>query len=295
MAQVHIATASGLFTVGDSSGVDLADRDVGAIAADDGSWWAIGGRSILRGAPGAGWDKVATVDGRVLGCIRPTAHGVFVGTDEAHLLRLDETGVDPVQGFEDAPGRDDWYTPWGGPPAVRSIAASEGSVHVNVHVGGILHSDDGRTWSPTIDIHSDVHEVIARGDTVIAATAYGLALSGDRGGSWEFTDDGLHASYSRAVALAGDRVLITASLGPRGGRGAIYRRALEGSDPFQKVHTGLPEWFPDNIDSGCVSAAGAVAAFGTTDGRAYVTEDAGDSWTEVAGDLPEVRAVVVAT
>ena len=294
MALVHVATASGLFTFGDSSGIDLDDRDVAAIAGDDGAWWAIAGNSILHGAPGSGWDEVATVEGRVLACIRPTVHGVLVGTDEAHLLQVDGT-VGPVQAFEDAPGRDDWYTPWGGPPAVRSIATSEGSVHVNVHVGGILRSDDGKTWSPTIDIHSDVHEVIARGDIVIAATAYGLAASHDRGGSWDFTEDGLHASYARAVALAGDRILMTASLGPRGGRGAIYRRALDGSDPFQKVHSGLPEWFPDNIDSGSVAAAGNIAAFGTADGRAYISEDAGDSWTELADDLPEVRGVAVET
>ena len=128
---------------------------------------------------------------------------------------------------------------------------------------------------------------------MIAATAYGLAVSRDRGGSWLFTEDGLHASYARAVALAGDRILITASLGPRGGRGAIYRRSLDSSDPFEKVHTGLPEWFPDNIDSSCVSAAGELAAFGTADGRVYTTEDAGDSWSELAEGIPEVRGVVV--
>jgi hypothetical protein len=293
MALVHLATASGLFTFGDRSGVDLEDRDIAAIATDDGGWWAIAGNSILRGAPGSGWDEVATTEGRAPNCIRPTIHGVFVGTDRAHLLRVDGATVIPVEGFEDAPGRDDWYTPWGGPPAVRSIATSEGAVHVNVHVGGILSSGDGREWSPTIDIHSDVHEVIASGDILIAATAFGLAVSPDRGGSWEFTEDGLHASYARAVALAGDQVLMTASLGPRGGRGAIFRRPLHGSEPFERIHTGLPEWFPDNLDSGCVSARDNVAAFGTSDGRAYVSEDRGAAWNELAHDLPEVRAVVV--
>ena len=54
-------------------------------------------------------------------------------------------------------------SPPGADPAVRTIAAgAEGELYVNVHVGGILRSDDdGASWRPTIDIRSDVHEVLA--------------------------------------------------------------------------------------------------------------------------------------
>ena len=39
----------------------------------------------------------------------------------------------------------------------------------------------------------------------------------------------LHATYSRAVAFAGDFVLLTASTGPRTDRGAVYRRPIDGA------------------------------------------------------------------
>jgi hypothetical protein len=294
MASIHVATAAGIFGFGDGSEVALPDRDVTALAGDDGGWWALSGHSLLHRTPGTEWVDVATVEGPAPTCVRPTVHGVLIGTEEAHLLRMEGNSPTPVAGFEDAPGRDEWFTPWGGPPAVRSIAASGDVVHVNVHVGGILRTKDAGEWSPTIDIRSDVHEVIARGEDVVAATALGLATSPDGGDTWDFTDEGLHASYARAVALAGDQLLMTASLGPRGGRGGIYRRAMGSAEPFVKVHAGIPEWFPDNIDSGCVSADGELVAFGTADGHAYVSEDSGTSWEELAAGLPLVQAVVVA-
>jgi hypothetical protein len=88
------------------------------------------------------------------------------------MLRLsDGSGVlDPIDGFGDVEGRDAWFAgsaivngqSLGPPLGIRSVAAtSNGSIlFANVNVGGIPRSmDDGRTWQPTIDINSDVHEV----------------------------------------------------------------------------------------------------------------------------------------
>ena len=92
----------------------------------------------------------------------------------------------PVESFEAIDGRDAWYTPWGDPADVRSIAAAlDGTLHVNVHVGGVARSRDaGRSWAPTVDIESDVHQVLAhpaRADVVLAAAAAGFGLSRDGG------------------------------------------------------------------------------------------------------------------
>ena len=89
-----------------------------------------------------------------------------------------------------SPGRDAWYQPHGGPPAVRTMAVDdEGRIYVNVHVGGIVRSDDeGRSWEPTIDIDVDVHQVVTvpgQPGRVVAATARGLATSDDYGRSLE--------------------------------------------------------------------------------------------------------------
>ena len=177
---------------------------------------------------------------------------------------------------------------------MRTIAAgAEGELYVNVHVGGILRSDDdGASWRPTIDIRSDVHEVLAvpgRPGLVLAATGVGTATSEDGGASWSFAHDGLAGRYCRAVALAGDTVLLSASNGPRGGDAAVYRRPLGADGPFQRCTDG----FERNIDTGCLAADGELAAFGTEDGRVFVSRDAGASWKLEASGLPAVQALVV--
>lgn len=297
MPTTIVGTQSGLFRIGASTAADLEGRDIADVAAGPDGYWAIADRStVLHQAPGADWEEAATVEGRHLRCLHPTESALLIGTDRAHLFVAHDSGR-VLPGFEEAPGRSDWFTPWGGPPDVRSIASGSESIYVNVHVGGILRSDDaGVTWSPTIDIHSDVHEVIVAGggsETVLAATAWGLALSRDGGGSWEFDEAGLHATYSRAVAYTGEHILLTASLGPRGGDAGIFRRSF-GTPGFHKVHEGLPEWFEQNLDTGCVSARGGLVALGAADGRVFLSEDHGDSWEQIA-ELPPVTKVVLDT
>ena len=110
---------------------------------------------------------------------------VFVGGDDAGLWRLRDGALEPVTSFRDAPTRADWYTPWGGPPSVLSMASHGDDLYVGVHVGGILRSGDGgETWTDTIDLHVDVHEVVVNPDDGVVWAATGeqaLAASPDRG------------------------------------------------------------------------------------------------------------------
>jgi hypothetical protein len=227
-------------------------------------------------------------------CFARTQRGLLVGTARAHLVR--DGGV--VESFDGVPGRDDWYTPWGGPPDTRSIAeATDGTLHVNVHVGGIPRSrDGGETWQPTIDVDADVHQVLAHPTDpklILAAGAIGLCVSRDGGDSYDVLTDGLHSTYARAVAIAGDVVLVTASAGPRGGRAAVYRTIIAMDRPFERCTDGVPDWFDDNIDTGCLSALDDTAVFGTVDGEVYVSGDAGSTWERAASGLPPVRAVAI--
>ena len=293
-----VGTSSGLYELnGGSPELDpaLGARDVTALDVSDGVVRAVVDRRVIVARDASGtWPELARSDELAIDCLLPTPNGLLAGTDEAHVLRLGDDGaLELDEAFETIDGRDAWYTPWGGPPAVRSMALDlAGRIHANVHVGGIPRSiDGGKSWEPTIEIDADVHQVIAHPtepDVVLAAGAVGLAISENGGTSWRIEHDGLHSRYSRAVAVVGDTILLTAATGPHGGRGAVYRVPMEGV-AFDKCVEGLPEWFDGNIDSGWLTAAGSTAAFGTSDGDVFVSEDEGVTWERAAGGLPPIR------
>jgi len=298
MATILVATRDGLHTFdadGQPRGKDHADRSVTALGRAGTELWAIVDATELWHAAGGDWSHVADLDQLRATCVTGIGADVFVGSSEARLFRLAGEALEPVEAFDHASGRETWHTPWGGPPDTRSIANWDDETYVNVHVGGILRSDDaGQTWTPTIDIDADVHHVTTAAGMVLAACAGGLAVSTDRGATWTFRTDGLEARYSRAVAVCGGVVLMSASTGPRGGRAAVYRGDLAGGT-LERCRAGLPEWFDDNIDTYRLDALpdGALASFGTSDGRLYGSTDEGATWNELVSGLPPVQRVLV--
>ena len=290
-----VGTRNGLFGQG---GDHLLDgREITALVPDADGWWALAdGRDMVRFHGGA-VEAIASIDEEVGRCLLPVAGGVLVGTANARMTFARPGSVEMLTSFDRAQGRDRWYTPWGGPPDTRSLsAAPDGAVFANVHVGGILRASDPLgAWEPTIDIDADVHQVLADPSGarhVVAATALGLAESLDGGDTWRFITDGLHAPYARAVALDGEELFMSASVGPRGGPAAVYRRS-PGEMAFVRSTGGLPEWFGQNIDTHCLAAGGGMVVFGT-EGRMFVSEDEGASWRDAGTRYPEITCVAVA-
>ena len=300
MPSVLVATKEGLHRFdegGRGEPVGLAGRDVTALGPSRDEVWAVVDRSELWHAPDVQrWSHVADLEGHRATCVVAIRGEVFVGSSEARLFRLADEGLEPTPSFDDVEGRAGWYTPWGGPPDTRSIANWDETVYVNVHVGGILrgHVSSGG-WTPTIDIDADVHQVTTAEGLVLAACAGGLAVSADRGDSWSMRRDGLDAPYSRAVAVIGDRVLVSASSGPRGGAAGVYRGSLAGGR-LERCRDGLPGSLDGNIDTYCLDADpdGTFVAFGTADGRVFGSQDSGTSWGELASGLPAIHRVLVA-
>jgi len=86
---------------------------------------------------------------------------------------------------------------------------------------------------------------------------------------------------------------VSASRGPDGQLAAVYRKPL-GSDAFERCRRGLPPWFEGNVDTGWLVGAGEDVAFGTEDGRVFVSPDEGSTWHEAASGLPEIRCLAAA-
>lgn len=287
-----------LWFSGSEQRIELTGHCITAIApCPSGMWAVVDGNSVWHRNSDGKWQVVASnIQDLQLNCLQPLNGKVLVGTTEAHLLRMAHGSIEFINSFDLALGRDEWYTPWGGPPDVRSLAVGQsGELYVNVHVVGILRSKDGgQEWQPTIDLHSDVHQVLTvphRPGLVLAATAQGLATSTDRGDSWSFDRANLHATYSRAVAVCGETVLMSTSFGPSGGKAAIYQRSLTQPGTFEKCQQGLPQWFSDNINTGSLAALGDKVAFGTSDGQIFVSNDAGLTWKQLASGLTPIHCL----
>ena len=287
MSSVLIAAQDGLHR--DGVLVALEGRDVTALARASHGWMAVTNRSEVHDVdPGFATtslgmateqiDSVASFEGRPV-----------IGAGDARLKIVHEEMHRDVP-FDTAPGRSTWYTPWGGPPAVRSLdQGPDGLRWVNVHVGGVL-VDDGSGWRPTMDIDNDVHQVIAdpvRPASAWAAAAIGLGWTTDGGASWSWTDEGMHASYARAVAVTGETVFVSGSDGPGGRNARLYRGVAGG--PLEPCAGPYKE----NIDTGWVTASEDTVAFLTPNGKVMVSSDLGTTWEE-AFRVQGPRAVLVA-
>jgi hypothetical protein len=283
MSRLRVGTAEGL--VEPSAGVTIegATRVFGdAVLGADGRvlWWSAGD----------GWTELAR--GTDLLCAVDAPGGLLIGTEGAHLVQVGASGLTRLDGFEVTPGRDEWYTPWGGPPDVRSLARTDDNVLLaGVHVGGIPRSDDGgRTWLPTIDIEADVHQVralLGRPEIVVAAAAVGYCRSDDGGMTWRVMAEGLHATYCRAIAVTPDAVIVSASEGPRGRQSALYRRPLEGTGAFERI----TEWVDGNIDTHALDALGDEAVFGTRTGVVWRSTDGGTTWDVLLDKLAPITSL----
>ncbi|HLN06448.1 MAG TPA: hypothetical protein VK217_09230, partial [Acidimicrobiales bacterium] len=177
-------------------------------------------------------------------------------------------------------------------PDLRSIAVSSaGSWFANVHVGGVWRSDDGgQSWRSVLPPEVDVHEVVTGENRRVAvAAAIGFGWSEDGGDTWQWTTDGLHASYSRAVALDGDTAFVTASTGPETTDGRLYRCSV--GDRFEPCSGGLPESFPFNLDTGSIAASAGQVALGTRNGRVFRSSDNGSTWELAAEGMRRVRTL----
>ena len=308
---VLVATwRDGLFVVsGGMPDQELTNHSVRALAPDGhgGGLAIVDGCSLCRRSPDGMWSTIATAELNLACCVM-VGDIIYVGTDDARVLRVSATGgIEQLRSFDGVAGRDKWYAGAAlingrlvGPPlGVRSMTAtSDGAVLLaNVHVGGIPRSvDGGASWEPTIDVNCDIHEVRGhpnRPDVVVAAAAVGLCTSSDGGATWAVELGGLHASYCSAVAFAGDDVLVAAAADHFATQGAIYRRGVDEHCPLVPVAGGLPGWLDGIADTGCIATHGPAVAVADKKGHLYVSANTGRTWSRWADGIPTPSSVLI--
>jgi len=212
----------------------------------------------------------------LIGCTPPNLYRIIKGQE-----------AQPVPAFQTLPVRDQWYTPWGGPPAVRSMGLTgDGWVYADIHVGSIMRSPDlGETWEPVVPgLHKDVHQVITSptdNDRVYANTYLSVYASYDRGETWHHRTDKLNQRYGRGIAVHPndpDTLLCGVSDGPSGSdvHGQLYRTEDAG-ETWTHIREGFPESTRKNIDTFHIQFSGDHA-WASDEERLYHSEDKGMTW-----------------
>lgn len=214
---------------------------------------------------------------------------VLIGTEPPQIHRLTSDGVSEAnESFGSLGCRSKWRTPWGGPPAVRSLAASpDGWVYADIHVGSIMRSSDrGLTWEPvTPSLNDDVHQVNtcpAAPDRIYADTAHAVYISDDRGDSWRYAGDDMDGRYGRAICAhpaMPDLILATVSDGPHGDNvhGQLWATDDAGAS-WQHVCRGFPEFTEDNINTFHITFDAAGRAWACVGNALYATSDPFGKW-----------------
>ena len=213
---------------------------------------------------------------------------LLIGTEPAHIFRLVSGGpAARLQAFDDLECQSTWYTPWGGPPAVRSFAHAHDTLYADIHVGSIMRSADrGSSWEPvTAHLDDDVHQVVtcaAAPMRVFANTADAVFVSEDEGQTWEHRANELPARYGRAIAVHPadcDCLLASISDGPHSDvNGQLYRSGDAGRN-WIHVTAGFPSELSDNLDTFQLGFSATGRAWAAVEERLYVSEDRGMEWT----------------
>jgi hypothetical protein len=257
------------------------------------------------------------------------AHGtLYAGVSEAGLFTSRDYGQSwqPVDGFNEQPGRENWAPGFGGLGChtILTDANNPDRIWAGISAAGFFRSDDGgKTWqpknkgvNPAVDsapastgqcVHSVTHDP-SNAEVLYRQEHRGVHKSTDGGDSWQVMEDGLPVAelsdghrcsfgFPSVMDVKSGHVFVVPLDGdnfrfPRGGQLAVYRsRDGKGWEP---LNNGLP--------SNCYTAVlrGALAAdqmdpgglyFGTASGAVYGSDDLGASWREIASGLPRVTSV----
>jgi len=231
----------------------------------------------------------------------------YAGTEPSNLYRSEDGGRSwqLLPALRDLPSEPNWSfppRPW--THHVRTIAlhpSDPDSLTVGIELGGVMRSRDGGTsWlDHNPQAHSDAHLLLtnpAKPDRLYEAAGQGIALSDDRGDSWQRLEHGLDRHYAWAAAADPadpDLWYVSVSHSPFAahGNGDGQARLLRSDDDGWRSIDGWPDEprlrrmpyamapLPDRPRSLLVGLRG---------GTLLLSEDAGQSWSELPERLPDV-------
>ncbi len=290
----------------DGDRVYVGTLDRGLYASDD------GGRSWQEASDGLLDARVLSVS--VSPSHRAAGHSVvYAGTEPSNLYRSEDAGHSwqRLPALRELPSEPHWSfppRPW--THHVRTIALHPSDpdwIAVGIELGGVMRSGDaGVSWTDhNPQAHSDAHQLLTHpraSDRLYEAAGQGIARSEDLGEHWTKLEDGLDRRYAWALAIDPadpDLWYVSVSRSPFAAHGAGDGQArllrsrgngwaavdTWGEDPSLRRMPYALTPLGDQPASLLVGLRGGVL---------LLTADAGESWSRLGLELPDVIGLATA-
>jgi photosystem II stability/assembly factor-like uncharacterized protein len=242
---------------------------------------------------------------------------LYAGTEPAGLYVSDNLGESwrELASLRAVPSAPQWNFP--SPPHIAHVKhitfAPDDPDHIYacVEQGELLSSlDGGASWQELLRnadtlarCDGDAHRVIIRTskpNEIFMPTGCGLLHSYDNGGSW--VDESARIApmgYPDVMVFDPDRqdLLFIAGAYAHPGEwfadrnaAATIARSRDGGASWQFAVNGLPQPLTANVEAMTLETFGRTCAvfIATTAGDVYCSENEGETWSKIAGDLPPI-------
>ncbi|MCC3268799.1 exo-alpha-sialidase [Arthrobacter gengyunqii] len=246
---------------------------------------------------------------------------VWAGAEPISVWKSTDGGehFEMNQPFWEHPHRSGWGAGFGGAAAHTVLPSPEDdTVHVAISVAGVYRTDDGgASWmprntgisayflpDPNPEFGQCVHKVARdAGDPrrLYAQNHHGVYRTDNSGDSWQSIADGLPADFGFVMLAHPTRpdTIWTIPLKADGeriapdGHLAVYR-STDAGDSWTRLDEGLPDTDFNAVlrDAAAVDSADPAGVyFGTRGGQVFGSADEGNTFSLVAGNLPDVLCV----
>ncbi len=256
-------------------------------------------------------------ESRVLSlAVSAAADHAYAGTEPSNLYRSEDHGTtwQPLTALRELPSEPTWSfppRPW--THHVRTIAphpADPAQLAVGIELGGVMRTGDGgASWADhNPEAHSDAHALLThpgRPDRLYEIAGQGIAVSEDRGGTWQRLEGGLDRHYAWAGAVdpaQPDQWYAAVSRSPFAAHGSgdgesiLLRSTSNGTS--DNGWTRIDTW--ETTDAELRRMPYALLApepdellVGLRGGVLVRSRDAGSSWRRLELRLPDVIALAL--